>query len=133
MVAEYRIQERNGKFTIETKTEKVTYKGLIFREEIKTTEWRGVTYHGHPLFRISARGLPSLDNYALALGELNSLEEAVEKIKEFKTPPVYYNEKGMPEEVRIPKGNVPRMRNPPPPPPPRNAFGTEIHRPLKDD
>jgi hypothetical protein len=82
-----------------------------------------VTIFGHPLFMISGRRLPALNNYDLKLGPLKSKEEAVQKIKEFLTAPVFYDEKGMPVAPKFPEGNVPRMRNPPPPKPPKGLVG----------
>jgi hypothetical protein len=98
MKAEYRIKELNGKFTIETKVETIRFEGFWPQIKVQNIEWRLVTIHGHPLFTINVRGLPPINNYNQKLKPFDTLEEAVAKIKEFREPPVYYNENGRPEE-----------------------------------
>ena len=98
MKAEYRIEELNGKFTIETKVEKIRFEGFLFQTKVRKISWYLVTIHGHPLFTINFRGRNHLNNHHLKLDPFDTLEEAVAKIKEFREPPVYYNENGRPEE-----------------------------------
>jgi len=99
MKAEYRIEELNGKFTIETKVERIRFEGFFGQRKVTTFHWKGVTKNGYPIF-VSRRW--GISNHHFALQPFDTLEEAVAQIKEFRLDPAYYKEDGLPDYDSIP-------------------------------